>query len=67
MSVKLATEHLISCMTDKDKYKGRNAYTHEVSQFNESIYPICNKALLSVLVDKHTNYMAKLMALRFFK
>lgn len=42
-------------------------YLQEINKFNEKVYDIINVGLESILLQKHQNYMAKLLALRLFK
>ena len=67
MNEVLTTQNLIRCMTEKDKYKGSAPYILKAGQFKEEVYEMFNEALKEVIIKKHNNYMAKLMALRIFR
>lgn len=58
---------MLKCLQDKDNYKGTLVYLQEVNKFNEKVYDYVNVALEGTLLQKHKNYMAKLLALRLFK
>ncbi len=67
MSDTLSTENLLTCLVDKEKFKGTQTYLHEAGQFNETVYTFFNEAISMILLKPNKNYMSKLLALRLFK